>query len=297
VTSASISGTTVLGNQLTASTVSTDGTPTANQTWQWQRCDSAGASCVAISGATASTYVLTRADIDLTIRVVSTRTNTCSSGCGPASATSAQTAVIQGITMVGSNVSTGNGVSSVNVTTPAGTQAGHVLVAQVTVRDGTNQTVTPPAGWTLIANVDNGTNIKLASYYKVATAGEPAGYTYTWTTNADSVVGIFSFDGASTTTPVDVFSTGTGGTSSVVANSVTTTGPHRLLIGMWGARMSTTFVPPAGMTERWDAGSGNASHMAATEPWPTASATGTRTATISGGPPNASQLIALLPKP
>ena len=53
-------------------------------------CDSAGANCAAISGATASSYTLVAADIDKTIRVVVTATN--ANGSTPA--TSNQTAVV-----------------------------------------------------------------------------------------------------------------------------------------------------------------------------------------------------------
>jgi poly(3-hydroxybutyrate) depolymerase len=56
--------------------------------YQWQDCDSSGASCSNIGGATSQTYVLVVGDVGHTIRVVETATN---SG-GSNSATSAQTA-------------------------------------------------------------------------------------------------------------------------------------------------------------------------------------------------------------
>lgn len=55
-------------------------------TYQWRRCDSAGASCVDIGGATASTYTLTVTDVGHTIRVVASD--------GTSTVTSDQTAVI-----------------------------------------------------------------------------------------------------------------------------------------------------------------------------------------------------------
>ena len=60
-------------------------------TYQWERCDSAGANCAAISGATAQTYVVTSADETHTIRVIETAANGGGSGAG---ATSAQTAAV-----------------------------------------------------------------------------------------------------------------------------------------------------------------------------------------------------------
>jgi hypothetical protein len=85
-----ISGTPQVGQTLTASpgTWTSDTTPT--YAYQWQRCDAQGGTCAAISGATAQTYALTSSDLDKTIRVVVTATNSS----GSASATSAQTAVV-----------------------------------------------------------------------------------------------------------------------------------------------------------------------------------------------------------
>jgi subtilisin family serine protease len=60
--------------------------------YQWQRCDTAGLGCTALAGATAQTYTLSAADLNATIRVAVTATNSAGSSL-PAS--SAQTAVVQ----------------------------------------------------------------------------------------------------------------------------------------------------------------------------------------------------------
>ena len=64
--------------------------PDATFGFQWQRCDAAGANCAPVPGATASTYVVTAADVGSTLRVVVTATNRFGSAPG----TSAQTAVV-----------------------------------------------------------------------------------------------------------------------------------------------------------------------------------------------------------
>jgi hypothetical protein len=69
-----ITGTAVQGQTLTA----TPGTWTAADatfTYQWQRCDAAGANCVPVAGATASTYAVTAADVGTTLNVVVTAAN------------------------------------------------------------------------------------------------------------------------------------------------------------------------------------------------------------------------------
>ncbi|MCA1481778.1 hypothetical protein I6F37_43370, partial [Bradyrhizobium sp. NBAIM08] len=83
-----ISGTVTQGQTLTAANGTWAGTPAPAYTYQWQRCDQSGASCVNIAGATAGTYVLTGLDANRTVRVRVTGTNTCTTGCGAVTANS-----------------------------------------------------------------------------------------------------------------------------------------------------------------------------------------------------------------
>ena len=86
-----ISGTPQDGQTLTASTGSWSGTQPITYGYQWQRCDSGGANCVVIAGATGPTYLATSVDVGRTLRVVVTATNSA----GSAGATSAATTVVQ----------------------------------------------------------------------------------------------------------------------------------------------------------------------------------------------------------
>ncbi len=75
VTPPTITGSAVRGSTLTA----TNGTWTYSldyltYTYQWERCDSGGASCVDIGGATSQTYAVQNADVGSTIRVEVTAT-------------------------------------------------------------------------------------------------------------------------------------------------------------------------------------------------------------------------------
>jgi hypothetical protein len=91
LTPPTITGTARVSNPLTTSTGTWQG-KSLRFAYQWLRCDSAGANCSAIGGATVSTYTVTTADVDHTLRVIATATNRY----GSAAATSAPTAVIQG---------------------------------------------------------------------------------------------------------------------------------------------------------------------------------------------------------
>ena len=85
-----ITGTASRGSVLTASTGTWTGFPSPTFAFQWRQCDSGGANCADIAGATASTYTVTSADVGATLKVVVTATNRF----GSAPATSAQTAVV-----------------------------------------------------------------------------------------------------------------------------------------------------------------------------------------------------------
>jgi hypothetical protein len=84
-----IAGTTTEGQTLSATSGTWEGDPTG-YTYQWQDCNTSGASCTNISGATTATHKLTASDVEDTIRVILTATN--EGGSTPA--TSAATATI-----------------------------------------------------------------------------------------------------------------------------------------------------------------------------------------------------------
>jgi hypothetical protein len=85
-----ISGTARDGTTLTASNGTWTGSPTS-YAYRWERCDSAGGGCAAISGATSKQYTVTSADVGHRLRVKVTATNAGGSG----SATSGPTDVVQ----------------------------------------------------------------------------------------------------------------------------------------------------------------------------------------------------------
>ncbi|HVQ60401.1 MAG TPA: hypothetical protein VMS60_16000 [Solirubrobacterales bacterium] len=88
-----ISGPKIEGQALSTTNgtwTATLGEASLNFSYQWRRCNSAGASCVDIAGATAATYVLQTADVGGTIRVVVTAQD----AQGATAATSVQTSVV-----------------------------------------------------------------------------------------------------------------------------------------------------------------------------------------------------------
>jgi hypothetical protein len=83
-----ISGTAQPGQTLTESH-SYSGNPTSNS-YHWEVCDSSGANCSAITGATAHTYTLAASDVGHTIRVAETASNARGSSSQDVSSQTAQ---------------------------------------------------------------------------------------------------------------------------------------------------------------------------------------------------------------
>jgi hypothetical protein len=78
----------MVGKTIKTSTGSWTGSTPMSFTYQWRRCDAAGAACVDVPGANASKYTLVTADAGRTMRVVVTATNVVASSSATSSATS-----------------------------------------------------------------------------------------------------------------------------------------------------------------------------------------------------------------
>ena len=85
-----IAGTPREGETLTADPGTWTGAQPITYVYEWQRCNATGGSCAAISGATTKTYVLTKADAGVTLRVKVVATDST----GSTGATSVPTAVV-----------------------------------------------------------------------------------------------------------------------------------------------------------------------------------------------------------
>jgi hypothetical protein len=107
-----VSGTAQEGSTLTSTNGSFSSTTAVTYSYQWQRCNSTGAACINISGATNQTYAVQAADVGNRVRVVVTARN----ADGASSANSATTDVVTAKGTQGT--STGSTVSAANVSLP-----------------------------------------------------------------------------------------------------------------------------------------------------------------------------------
>jgi len=179
---------------------------------------------------------------------------------------------------------------------PAGTATGDVLVAAISmIPGGGGRNVSTPAGWTLVSNAVSGAAPRMAVFTRVVPAADAgvSSYTFVFTGDAHSGAagGITAFIGVDAAAPVNIQSANTATASgfSHTAPTVTTTANSAMLVSVFTmGRATADWTLPAAMTERVDVAStptrptnaGVALTMA-TEPRPTAGATGTRMATAS----------------
>ncbi|HMC68188.1 MAG TPA: LamG-like jellyroll fold domain-containing protein, partial [Mycobacteriales bacterium] len=87
-----VSGAARAGQTLTASPGTWSGTAPISYAYQWQRCDSSGANCLPVAGATGQTYLLGSADVGSTIRAAVTASNSAGSSTASSLQTTAVTA-------------------------------------------------------------------------------------------------------------------------------------------------------------------------------------------------------------
>ncbi len=122
ITPPAVSGTAQVGSTLTTNSGTWSGSPTPTFAYAWERCNSTGGSCTAISGETSNTYTVQSADVGHTLRSSVTASNSAGSASQLSAATSVVTAVsapantaepkITGSATVGAQLSVSNGTWS-----------------------------------------------------------------------------------------------------------------------------------------------------------------------------------------
>ena len=175
----------------------------------------------------------------------------------PSGFTATQSCSATGITFraATSNVSSGSG--SLTLPVPAGTQAGDILIAQVTNRyDGSSGLTVSNGTWTLIgARTTGGSGASAvtgAVYWKLATGSEPPSFTVTLGggNTSDMAGGLAAYSGVNQTTPVNVSTVTSGSNSSISLPSLSPTVPNVRLIDAI-TKENEAQSSPAGNAERW----------------------------------------------
>ena len=123
-----ITGTAVKDSTVVAGTGSWSGTAPISFTFQWQRCDEAGANCDPITGATNTTLVITSADVGKRLRVLVSASNADGAASALSAATSTVTASAKPVNTGEPGIS-GSAVQGQALTASAGTWTGDQPIA------------------------------------------------------------------------------------------------------------------------------------------------------------------------
>ena len=191
-----------------------------------------------------------------------------------------------GVSFRAASSASGLNANSLEISAPAGTTAGDVMIAAIGVRPST-VSVTAPTGWTLVRRTDNTANQtatnSLAVYRKVAGSSEPTSYAWDVTGSVGVAGGIQSFKGVDTTNPIDVEGgQSTASSLSHAAPSVTTTVANAMIVTAHSYASATTWTSPTAMTEAYDAMAGGQSIEGNYVQQFATGATGVKTATANG---------------
>jgi MSHA biogenesis protein MshQ len=214
-----------------------------------------------------------------------------------------------------SNTASINSGTSLSIAVPSGVTEGDVLIAQVAARDDCLlglfcNNITPPSGWTLIREdaatadilfIGLVTTLRQSSYFRVVTSSEPASYTWNFSNSNSAAGGISAFSGVDPNNPINVHNGQSGSGSTITAPSVTTTQDGTHLVALFAnadSRGNTSANPPLEELYRNVRGGSTSRGLAIAagqQEWPTAGATGNRTASAGQNSQNIGQLIALTP--
>ena len=207
------------------------------------------------------------------------------------------------IALIGSStaVTTAGATSTtITLTKPAAVVAGSVMIAQLGFDATSNKgtTVTKPTGWVQ-------TGVQLANgiyyqdiYYKIATAAEPATYTFTLSRSSYIVGAILAYSGVDTLAPVDDNITQIGATAGTTqtAPSASASTNGDVLVNFWTYTVATTATSySAGLTGNYTLSTSNVGGASAQKALNNAGATGTTTSTTAASAKWLANTILLLP--
>ncbi len=171
----------------------------------------------------------------------------------------AATPAVAAITWVDSSTTAGSSaVSSIAVTKPAGLTTGDLMLAYVATRGGGQfpAPISAPPGWSAVLTDDDGSSIGVAIFRKVATAAEPASYSFALGASDRTAASIVVFRGVDGTNPVNASGSQVNAASTTyTAPSITSNSANTMLVTFHGAvNGNGTVATSTGMTQAYSAG-------------------------------------------
>lgn len=188
---------------------------------------------------------------------------------------------------------TGNaaGATTLTVTKPTGVASGDVMVA--TVGASGTATLSPPAGWTQVADTTTGASLRQISFYRVAGSSEPASYSFSLGASRTASGGIADYRGVNATSPIDSSAGATGAGGDAIVPSVPTTATGEWIVAAGSFAVAESVTPDPSTTLRYGQISNATTTGAADFVQASPGSTPTKTDTQSSSAPWVIQAIAL----
>jgi hypothetical protein len=125
--------------------------------------------------------------------------------------------------------------TSLPISTPL-VNTGDLLIAAVATDEDTSATLSAPSGWTSITSPSSYSSaVTLGAWWKIASATEPASYTFTWAGGQQAYGWMMRFTGHNSTSPINGMPSVWGGSSSTPTSPAVTTTVSNCLILRLGA--------------------------------------------------------------
>ena len=125
--------------------------------------------------------------------------------------------------------------TSLPISTPL-VNAGDLLIAAIATDEDTSATLSAPSGWTSINSPGSYSSaVTLGAWWRIATATEPASYTFTWAGGQQAYGWMMRFTGNNSTSPINGTPSVWGGSSSTPTSPAVTTTVDNCLILRLGA--------------------------------------------------------------
>lgn len=194
-------------------------------------------------------------------------------------------------------------ITQLSISEPAHVMPGDLLLANIAVDGGSEADITPPTGWTQILRTDNDSDLSVISYWKIASAAEPASYAWSIDNQTHAEGGITAYSGINQANPIDAANGDTGYGVVATTSPLTTASANEEVVALYAARAGKKanagdyFSTPSSMTEKYDVSNTPFGPSIASDDTLQTSVgtTAVRTAAITGKKPRswASQMIAL----
>ncbi len=118
-----------------------------------------------------------------------------------------------------------------------GTQEGDLLIAAVVTDGQTAGLLSAPVGWQIITTLSRDNTVSMAVWWKLATASEPTGHTFSWGENQQAYGWIMRFTAHDPVTPINAMATATArstGNTNPTSPAAWTTVPNTLVLRIGG---------------------------------------------------------------